>query len=505
MKKVRVRFAPSPTGFMHVGNARTALFNYLFARHNKGDFILRIEDTDLERHNEDAVKAIFETLNWLTLDYDEVYRQSKRFDIYKKYVDYLLEKGLAYECYCTKEELEKMREEQLKRGEPPRYTGKCRNLTPEEKERLRKEGRKPVIRFKVPENEIIAWDDLVKGHLEFNSSNIGGDFVIVRSNGIPVYNFVVVVDDHLMNITHVIRGEDHISNTPKQILLYKAFGWEIPKFAHLPIILGKDRSKLSKRHGSTSVEEFRKKGYLPESLINFLALLGWYPNEELYKKLASKKEHVEIFTKEELIELFDLKDVNPAPAVFDTTKLDFINEYFIRKLDLDTLYKHLLEFVKVREDINIKEENNRLLIKYKDEIYETDKDTFFKAIELTRNYYTTLEDVFVYLKELLKDEYEIDENALKFLKENEDSLNVINAFYEKIKNLEEVLSKEIFKKLVKKIQKELKVKGKRLYMPLRIALTGKMQGLELDALVEFLGKDRVLKRLENFLRKVENA
>ena len=505
MKKVRVRFAPSPTGFMHVGNARTALFNYLFARHNKGDFILRIEDTDLERHNEDAVKAIFETLNWLTLDYDEVYRQSKRFDIYKKYVDYLLEKGLAYECYCTKEELEKMREEQLKRGEPPRYTGKCRNLTPEEKERLRKEGRKPVIRFKVPENEIIAWDDLVKGHLEFNSSNIGGDFVIVRSNGIPVYNFVVVVDDHLMNITHVIRGEDHISNTPKQILLYKAFGWEIPKFAHLPIILGKDRSKLSKRHGSTSVEEFRKKGYLPESLINFLALLGWYPNEELYKKLASKKEHVEIFTKEELIELFDLKDVNPAPAVFDTTKLDFINEYFIRKLDLDTLYKHLLEFVKVREDINIKEENNRLLIKYKDEIYETDKDTFFKAIELTRNYYTTLEDVFVYLKELLKDEYEIDENALKFLRENEDSLKVINAFYEKIKNLEEVLSKEIFKKLVKEIQKELKVKGKRLYMPLRIALTGKMQGLELDALVKFLGKDRVLKRLENFLRKVENA
>ena len=505
MKKVRVRFAPSPTGFMHVGNARTALFNYLFARHNKGDFILRIEDTDLERHNEDAVKAIFETLNWLTLDYDEVYRQSKRFDIYKKYVDYLLEKGLAYECYCTKEELEKMREEQLKRGEPPRYTGKCRNLTPEEKERLRKEGRKPVIRFKVPENEIIAWDDLVKGHLEFNSSNIGGDFVIVRSNGIPVYNFVVVVDDHLMNITHVIRGEDHISNTPKQILLYKAFGWEIPKFAHLPIILGKDRSKLSKRHGSTSVEEFRKKGYLPESLINFLALLGWYPNEELYKKLASKKEHVEIFTKEELIELFDLKDVNPAPAVFDTTKLDFINEYFIRKLDLDTLYKHLLEFVKVRKDIDIKEENNRLLIKYKDEIYETDKDTFFKAIELTRNYYTTLEDVFVYLKELLKDEYEIDENALKFLRENEDSLKVINAFYEKIKNLEEVLSKEIFKKLVKEIQKELKVKGKRLYMPLRIALTGKMQGLELDALVEFLGKDRVLERLENFLRKVENA
>ncbi len=505
MKKVRVRFAPSPTGFMHVGNARTALFNYLFARHNKGDFILRIEDTDLERHNEDAVKAIFETLNWLTLDYDEVYRQSKRFDIYKKYVDYLLEKGLAYECYCTKEELEKMREEQLKRGEPPRYTGKCRNLTPEEKERLRKEGRKPVIRFKVPENEIIAWDDLVKGHLEFNSSNIGGDFVIVRSNGIPVYNFVVVVDDHLMNITHVIRGEDHISNTPKQILLYKAFGWEIPKFAHLPIILGKDRSKLSKRHGSTSVEEFRKKGYLPESLINFLALLGWYPNEELYKKLASKKEHVEIFTKEELIELFDLKDVNPAPAVFDTTKLDFINEYFIRKLDLDTLYKHLLEFVKVRKDIDIKEENNRLLIKYKNEIYETDKDTFFKAIELTRNYYTTLEDVFVYLKELLKDEYEIDENALKFLRENEDSLKVINAFYEKIKNLEEVLSKEIFKKLVKEIQKELKVKGKRLYMPLRIALTGKMQGLELDALVEFLGKDRVLKRLENFLRKVENA
>ena len=502
MKKVRVRFAPSPTGFMHVGNARTALFNYLFARHNKGDFILRIEDTDLDRHNEKAVESIFEILNWLGLEYDEVYRQSERFDIYKKYVDYLLEKGYAYECYCTKEELENMKKEQLKKGLPPRYTGKCRNLTKEEKEKLKKEGRKPVIRFKLPENEKIVWEDLVKGVLEFDSSNIGGDFVIVRSNGIPVYNFVVVIDDHLMNITHVIRGEDHISNTPKQILLYKAFNWDIPKFAHLPIILGKDKSKLSKRHGSTSVEEFRSKGYLPESLINFLALLGWYPNEKLYKEISQKKEHPEIFTKEELIELFDLKDVNPAPAIFDTTKLDFINEFFIRKLDLDTLYKHLKEFVKVREDFDIKEIGDTLVIKIKDKEFKTDKKTFYKAIDLTRNYYKTLEDVFVYLKELLTDKFEIDKKALEFIKTNPESIKVIEKFFEKVK-LEQVLNKDTFKKIVKSIQKELKVKGKKLYMPIRIALTGKLQGLELDTLIEFLGKERVINRLKNFFLEGE--
>ncbi len=501
MKKVRVRFAPSPTGFMHVGNARTALFNYLFARHNNGDFILRIEDTDWERHNEEAVKGIFEVLNWLGLDYDEVYRQSERFDIYKKYVDYLLEKGYAYECYCTKEELEKMKKAQLEKGKPPKYTGKCRNLTEKEKERLRKEGRKPVIRFKVPENEKIVWEDLVKGILEFDSSNIGGDFVIVRSNGIPVYNFVVVIDDHLMNITHVIRGEDHISNTPKQILLYKAFNWNIPKFAHLPIILGKDKSKLSKRHGSTSVEEFRLKGYLPESLINFLALLGWYPNEEIYKKISQEKEHPEIFTKEELIKLFDLKDVNPAPAIFDTTKLEFINEFFIRKLNLDTLYKHLKEFVKVRSDLDIKETDDYLIIKIKNKEFKTNKATLYKAISLTRNYYKTLEDVFVYLKDLLTDEFEIEDKAYEFIRNNPEALNVIKVFFEKLKTLE-TINKDIFKKIVKEIQKELKVKGKKLYMPIRIALTGKVQGLEIDTLVEFLGKERVLNRLKNYFRKV---
>jgi glutamyl-tRNA synthetase len=226
---VRVRFAPSPTGFMHVGNARTALFNYLFARHNNGTFILRIEDTDTERHSEEAVKVIYEALKWMGLDWDEgpdrggpygPYRQSERLNIYKEFIEKLKEKGLVYECYCTQEELEQMRKEQLERGEPPRYTGKCRHLTEAEKEKLRAEGRKPVLRFKVPEDRVVKFKDLVKGEIEINSRQLGGDFVIVRSNGMPVYNFVVVVDDALMKITHVIRGEDHISNTPKQLLLY---------------------------------------------------------------------------------------------------------------------------------------------------------------------------------------------------------------------------------------------------------------------------------------------
>jgi len=332
---IRVRFAPSPTEFIHVGNARTALFNFLFARHNNGTFILRIEDTDIERHSEEAVNVIYEALKWMGLNWDEgpdvggeygPYRQSERLDIYKKYFEELKGKGLVYECFCTPEELDTMRKEQLERGEPPRYTGKCRDLTEEEKERLRAEGRKPVLRFKVPEDRIISFNDLIKEEIEIHSKQLGGDFVIVRSNGMPVYNFVVVIDDALMKISHVIRGEDHISNTPKQILLHEALGFPVPQFAHLPMILGTDRSKLSKRHGSTSVKEFRDKGYLSEAFTNFLSLLGWYP-----------KDGKENLSMEELIERFDIKDVNSAPAVFDTTKLNWMNQVYSNFLKLKNL------------------------------------------------------------------------------------------------------------------------------------------------------------------------
>ncbi len=481
---VRVRFAPSPTGFMHVGNARTALFNYLFARHHGGTFILRIEDTDIERHSEEAVRVIYEALKWMGIDWDEgpdvggpfgPYRQSERLNIYKEFIEKLKEKGLVYECYCTPEELEEMRKEQLKRGEPPRYTGKCRNLTEEEKEKLRKMGRKPVLRFKVPEDRTIVFEDLVKGRIEINSRQLGGDFVVVRSNGMPVYNFVVVVDDALMKITHVIRGEDHISNTPKQILLYEALGFTPPAFAHLPMILGPDRSKLSKRHGSTSVREFKEKGYLPEAFTNFLALLGWYP-----------KDGKEILSMDELIKRFDIKDVNSAPAIFDTTKLNWMNQVYIRSYPVEKLTDLIIPYLE-KAGYDTSNFNRKWLE---------------KVIEVTREYLTVLSDAPGYMETFLKDDFEVSEEAKSFLAENPDRLKVIELFYHKIKSLEGELSEEKFKEIIKEIGKELKVKGKNLFMPVRIALTGKMSGVELPILVKLLGKERVLKRVENSLKQV---
>jgi len=481
---VRVRFAPSPTGFMHVGNARTALFNYLFARHHGGKLILRIEDTDTERHSEEAVNVIYEALKWMGIEWDEgpdvggdfgPYRQSERLDIYREYVEKLKEKGLVYECYCTPEELEAMRKEQLERGEPPRYTGKCRHLTEKEKERLRKEGRKPVLRFKVPEDRTIVFDDLVKGRIEINSRQLGGDFVIVRSNGMPVYNFVVVVDDALMKVTHVIRGEDHISNTPKQLLLYEALGFTPPKFAHLPMILGTDRSKLSKRHGSTSVKEFREKGYLPEAFTNFLALLGWYP-----------KDGKEILSMEELIERFDIEDVNSAPAVFDTTKLNWMNQVYIRNYPVDKLTELLLPYLE----------------KAGFDLSRFSKEWLEKVVEVTREYFTLLSDAPTYMETFLNDDFVVTEEAKEFISENGQRIEVIKLFYERLKEFEGELSQESFKKLVKEVGKELGVKGKNLFMPIRIGLTGKTSGVELPILAELLGKGRTLKRIENSLKQL---
>jgi glutamyl-tRNA synthetase len=480
---VRVRFAPSPTGFMHVGNARTALFNYLFAKHHGGKLILRIEDTDTERHSEEAVNVIYEALRWMGIEWDEgpdvggnygPYRQSERLEIYREYIEKLKEKGLVYECYCTPEELEAMRKAQLERGEPPRYTGKCRHLTEKEKERLRREGRKPVLRFKVPEDRIIVFDDLVKGKIEINSKQLGGDFVIVRSSGVPVYNFVVVVDDALMKVTHVIRGEDHISNTPKQLLLYEALGFTPPKFAHLPMILGTDRSKLSKRHGSTSVKEFREKGYLPEAFTNFLALLGWYP-----------KDGKEILSMEELIERFDIKDVNSAPAVFDTTKLNWMNQVYIRNYPVNRLTELLLPYLE----------------KAGFDLSKFSREWLVKVVEVTREYFTLLSDAPTYMETFLNDEFDVTEEAKEFIFENPQRKEVIKLFYEKLKKLEGELSQESFKKLVKEVGKELGVKGKNLFMPIRIGLTGKTSGPELPILAELLGKERTLKRIENTLKK----
>jgi nondiscriminating glutamyl-tRNA synthetase len=353
LKEVRVRYAPSPTGHLHIGNARTALFNYLFARNQNGKFIIRIEDTDQKRNIEGGEESQLHYLKWLGIDWDEStdvggeygpYRQSERNDLYKKYYEELLEKGLAYKCYCTEEEIEQEREEQIARGEMPRYSGKHRNLTADEREAFEKEGREPSIRFRVPENKVYRFNDMVKGDISFESDGMG-DFVIVKKDGTPTYNFAVAVDDHLMEITHVLRGEDHISNTPKQMMIYEAFSWDIPTFGHMTLIVNDQRKKLSKRDESIIqfIEQYEELGYLPEALFNFIGLLGWSPVGE-----------EEIFNREQFIGMFDPARLSKSPAVFDTQKLTWMNNQYMKKLELDKVVElslpHLVKAGKLSEN-----------------------------------------------------------------------------------------------------------------------------------------------------------
>ncbi|HHY80471.1 MAG TPA: glutamate--tRNA ligase, partial [Thermoanaerobacter sp.] len=345
MSEVRVRFAPSPTGSLHIGGARTALFNWLFARHNGGKFILRVDDTDLQRSTEESMKGILEGLRWLGIDWDEgpIY-QSQRIEEYRKFANKLLEEGKAYYCFCTKEELEEMRKQAEKEGRPPMYTGKCRNLTKEQIEEHLRQGRKPVIRLKVPQQGKTVVHDVIRGDVEFDNSTFD-DFIIMKSDNMPTYNFATVVDDYQMGITHVIRAEELLSNTPKQILIYEALGVEIPQFAHVSMVLAPDRSKLSKRHGATSVQEFRDQGYLPEAIVNYITLLGWMP-----------KDGEEIFDVSKSIKEFTLERVSKNPAVYDVQKLTWINGHYIRNYDLDKLTEAVIPFLKaknlIREDFD---------------------------------------------------------------------------------------------------------------------------------------------------------
>ena len=472
MSKVKTRFAPSPTGYLHLGNARTAIFSYLFARHNNGNFVLRIEDTDRERSTKEYEDMLIEDLKWLGLDWDEFYRQSERFDIYKEYVNKLLEEGKAYPCFCTPEELEREREEARKKGIPYRYSGKCRRLTKEEAEKLKREGKPFTVRFKVPENRTVVFEDLIKGHIAINTDDFG-DFIIVRSDGTPTYNFVVVVDDALMGITHVIRGEDHIPNTPKQILIYEALGFPVPKFAHLPVILGEDRSKLSKRHGAVSVRAYREEGYMPEALFNYLCLLGW----------SSPEEGREIFSKEELIKLFDLKDVNDSPAVFNKEKLKWMNGVYIREiLPIDTLLERAIPFLE-RAGYDV-----------------SDREYVQKVISYTRDSYDTLSEMVERLRAFFVDDFEIKEELWAFI-DDEKVYDILNLFLEKIRENKPETPDEV-KKLVKEIQKTLKVKPPKVWKSVRIVLTGETEGVGIDILIAVLPKEKIEKRILKVLEKL---
>jgi nondiscriminating glutamyl-tRNA synthetase len=481
--EIRVRYAPSPTGHLHIGNARTALFNYLFARNQNGKFIVRIEDTDQKRNIEGGEQSQLKYLKWLGMDWDESvdvggpfgpYRQSERNDIYQEYYNQLIENGQAYKCYCTEEELEKEREEQMERGETPHYSGKCRHLTDEERQKLEAEGRQPSIRFLVPKGKVYSFDDMVKGHVSFESDGIG-DHVIVKKDGIPTYNFAVTIDDHLMEISHVLRGDDHISNTPKQLMIYEALGWDAPIFGHMTLIVNESRKKLSKRDESIIqfIEQYEELGYLPEALFNFIALLGWSPGGE-----------EEIFSKDEFIKIFDPGRLSKSPALFDKQKLAWMNNQYMKAVELDRVVElalpHLVKAGVVEENRTEAED------KWVRELIALNQEKMSYGAEI------------VELSELFfNEEIHMDEEAQAIISE-EQVPEVMTAFLAQLDQMDAFTAEEI-KKAVKAVQKATGHKGKKLFMPIRVAVTGQVHGPDLMKTIELLGEVKVKARLQRII------
>lgn len=478
--EVRVRYAPSPTGHLHIGNARTALFNYLFARNQGGKFIIRIEDTDVKRNVEGGEESQLKYLKWLGMDWDESidigggygpYRQTERLDIYNKYWQELLDRGLAYRCYCSEEELEKEREEQTERGETPRYSGRHRNLTEEQRQAFEAEGRVPSIRFRVPENRTYAFDDIVKGSISFDTTEMG-DFVIVKKDGIPTYNFAVVLDDYLMKISHVLRGEDHISNTPRQLMIYEAFGWEAPKFGHMTLIVNEQRKKLSKRDESIIqfISQYDDLGYLPEAMFNFITLLGWSPEGEQ-----------EMFTREELVNVFNPERLSKSPAVFDTQKLSWMNNEYLKKADLnrvvDLCLPHLQNAGRVAAELDAE---GRAWVTALVALHQEKLRSASEIVPMTE----------LFFRDTVEDESE----AVEVLAE-EQVPTVLQAFLSKIEAGETAFEVDGIKEMIKAVQKETGFKGKQLFMPIRAALTGQTHGPDLNQSLALLGKDKVADRL----------
>ena len=478
-KKLKVRFAPSPTGPFHIGGARSALFNWLVARHADGTFLVRIEDTDLKRSTKESEENIKDSLKWLGMNWDEgidvggplgPYRQTERLDLYKMDVQRLLDEGKAYYCYCSAEELEVSRKAQLDAGKTPIYDEHCRHLTEEEKAKYEAEGRKPVVRLKVRKDGVFAFDDMVRGHVEFQAAGVG-DFIIMKSDGIPGYNFAVVIDDAFMEVTHGIRAEEHLSNTPRQLAIYEALGYKPPKFGHISLILGEDHKKMSKRHGATSVTEYRNMGYLPEAVVNYLALLGWTPKGEQ-----------EIFTEEELIKQFSMKRVSSNDAVFDINKLNWINFQYMKKLDADQLYDLIVPFLVKAGYVDAA-------------VSEEKKDWLKKVIWFMKDHIYFAGQAADELKFFFEDMPKItDENVLAVMKE-ETSGKLLKAFIEDLKALETFDQAEI-KKCFNACMKAQGIKGKAAYEPTRIALTGVTQGPGMFEMMELFGREKTMDRLE---------
>ncbi|MGI2329580.1 glutamate--tRNA ligase [Planococcus sp. YIM B11945] len=484
-QEVRVRYAPSPTGHLHIGGARTALFNYLFARHNNGKFIVRIEDTDIERNIEAGELSQLNNLKWLGIEYDESvdiggdygpYRQMERLDIYSGYAQEMLEQGSAYKCFCTPEKLEAERDAQKASGiAAPQYSGTCRNLTAEEVAEKEAAGMPYTIRMKVPADVTYKFEDLVRGPVSFESKDVG-DWVLVKTNGIPTYNFAVVIDDHLMEISHVFRGEEHLSNTPKQQMVFDAFGWSYPTYGHMTLIINEDRKKLSKRDESILqfISQYKDLGYIPEALFNFFALLGWSPEGE-----------EEIFSKEELIRIFDVNRLSKSPSMFDKQKLTWMNNQYIKQMPLDEVVElalpHLQQAGKLPETLTEEQAvwAEKLIALYHDQM------SFGAEI-------TELSDLF-FADDLAYGEAEQEVLA------GEQVPEVMASFKEQLEALE-AFEPAAIKAAIKAVQKATGHKGKNLFMPIRVVTTGQTHGPELPDSIALLGKEKTIARVAGFAK-----
>jgi glutamyl-tRNA synthetase len=466
MSKVRTRFAPSPTGDLHIGGARTALFNWLLARHSQGVFILRIEDTDVARSTQESIQVILDAMTWLGMDWDEgPFYQTERVSLYREAAEKLLKEGKAYRCFCTPEELETKREAAMKAGIKPKYDRACLGRT------SFPSGRPSAIRFLSPEKGKTVVEDLIQGRVEFDNTELD-DLIILRSDGLPTYNFSVVVDDATMGITHVIRGNDHLNNTPRQIQIYQALGYPIPKFGHVPMILGPDKKKLSKRHGAQSVMEYKKMGYLPQAVTNYLVRLGWSYGDQ------------EEFNREELIEKFSLEAVGRSAAAINPGKLDWLNSQYIKKIELEELIQRVRPFMEAKGYSNL------------------DPDRLRKAILSLRERVKTLVEMADHSEFYFSEEIIYDEKAAgKFL--NQETIPMLNQVITSLSR-EPLLKKENVHRLIQELSETRGEPLVKVAQPLRVALTGRTVSPPIDEVIEVLGKESVIKRLKRAIEYIEH-
>ncbi len=487
---VRVRFAPSPTGFVHIGSLRTALYNYLFAQKNKGTYLLRVEDTDQTRFVEGAMEGMIEVMEWAGVPHAEgpmleegkvvtkgefgPYIQSQRNDIYKEHVERLLESGNAYYCFCSRERLDAVREAQKAENKTPKYDGLCRGLSYEEAKAKVAAGEPHVVRLRMPENKDISFNDMIRGNVTVNTAEID-DQVLIKTDGFPTYHLAVIVDDHHMGITHVVRGEEWLISTPKHVFAYEAFGWEAPTFVHLPVILNKDKKKLSKRQGDVAVEDFKKKGYLAEALINYVALVGWSPED-----------NQEIFSMDELIEKFSFERVSKSGGVFDLDKLNWVNNHYIKEADLDRIVDGCMPFVVEAGLMTAEELNDK-------------RDWFAGIVDLMRERFDKMMDVTEHMSLFLEEDVTPENDEAKEMVEMEHVPEMLSVFAAKVDALE-TLEAASLKAALKEVQKETGNKGKNLFMPTRIAITGQLHGPDLNQMMVILGKETILKRLAAYTK-----